>query len=72
MRSAISARRMEAVRNRGYRVANGRASRSLQERIREALSRGVRDKVRSVDVAWSIASTNTELVGDRIRREGRE
>ena len=52
---------MEAIRNRGYRLAT--ASEPLAAaRIREALSRTVRDRVQRLDVAWSLGSTNTELV----------
>jgi BirA family biotin operon repressor/biotin-[acetyl-CoA-carboxylase] ligase len=53
---------MEAIRNRGYRLlAAGEAL--AASRIRDSLSRAVRDRVSRLDVAWSLASTNTELVG---------
>jgi BirA family biotin operon repressor/biotin-[acetyl-CoA-carboxylase] ligase len=52
---------MEAIRNRGYRLRT--ASEPLvATRIREAFSRVVRDRVSRLDVAWSLGSTNTELV----------
>jgi BirA family transcriptional regulator, biotin operon repressor / biotin---[acetyl-CoA-carboxylase] ligase len=52
---------MEAIRNRGYRLAA--ASEPLvASRIRDGLSRTVRDRVQRLDVAWSLGSTNTELV----------
>ena len=52
---------MEAIRNRGYRLVT--ASEPLAAgRIREALSRTVRDRIQRLDVAWSLGSTNTELV----------
>ena len=53
---------MEAIRNRGYRLIG--ASEPLgAARIRERLTRVVRDRLLRLDVAWSIGSTNTELVG---------
>jgi BirA family biotin operon repressor/biotin-[acetyl-CoA-carboxylase] ligase len=53
---------MEAIRNRGYRLeAAGEPLAAL--RIRDALTRVVRDHVQRLDVAWSLGSTNTELVG---------
>lgn len=52
---------MEAVRNRGYRLATAGEPLSAA-RIRDALSRTVRDRVAQLDVAWSLDSTNTELV----------
>lgn len=52
---------LHAVRNRGYRLA--KASELLAaERIQGKLSRGVRECVRSLEVAWSVGSTNTELL----------
>ncbi|HVY80666.1 MAG TPA: biotin--[acetyl-CoA-carboxylase] ligase [Steroidobacteraceae bacterium] len=52
---------MEAVRNRGYRLVA--ASEPLvATRIRDQLSRTVRERIERLDVAWSLASTNTELV----------
>jgi BirA family biotin operon repressor/biotin-[acetyl-CoA-carboxylase] ligase len=52
---------LHAVRNRGYRLA--KSSEPLAaERIRAKLSHGVRERVRSLEVAWSVGSTNTELL----------
>jgi BirA family biotin operon repressor/biotin-[acetyl-CoA-carboxylase] ligase len=52
---------MEAIRNRGYRLVS--AGEPLAAgRIRDGLSRTVRDRVQRLDVAWSLGSTNTELV----------
>jgi BirA family biotin operon repressor/biotin-[acetyl-CoA-carboxylase] ligase len=52
---------LHAVRNRGYRLA--KSSEPLAaERIREKLSPGVRSRVRSLEVAWSVGSTNTALL----------
>jgi BirA family biotin operon repressor/biotin-[acetyl-CoA-carboxylase] ligase len=52
---------MEAIRNRGYRLPV--ASEPLAApRIRDALSRVVRDRLVRLDVAWSLGSTNSELV----------
>jgi BirA family biotin operon repressor/biotin-[acetyl-CoA-carboxylase] ligase len=52
---------LHAVRNRGYRLAT--ASEPLAAaRIREGLSSGVRDRVKRLEVAWSIGSTNTALL----------
>ena len=46
---------LHAVRNRGYRLA--KASEPLAaERIREKLAHGVRERVRSLEVAWSTGS----------------
>jgi BirA family biotin operon repressor/biotin-[acetyl-CoA-carboxylase] ligase len=53
---------MEAIRNRGYRLL-GASEPLAASRIRERLSRAVRDRLLRLDVAWSIGSTNTELVG---------
>src|SRR6267378_2824788 len=53
---------LHAVRNRGYRLAS--ASDPLEAaKIRERLARDVRDHVRSVEVTWSTASTNSVLLG---------
>jgi BirA family biotin operon repressor/biotin-[acetyl-CoA-carboxylase] ligase len=50
-----------AVRNRGYRLA--KLSEPLSaERIREKLSHGARERVRSLEVAWTVGSTNTVLL----------
>jgi BirA family biotin operon repressor/biotin-[acetyl-CoA-carboxylase] ligase len=52
---------LHAVRNRGYRLAH--ESEPLDPaRIRERLAREVRERVARIDVAWSIASTNTALL----------
>jgi BirA family biotin operon repressor/biotin-[acetyl-CoA-carboxylase] ligase len=52
---------LHAVRNRGYRLA--KSSEPLAaERILEKLSDGVRERVRSLEVAWTVGSTNTELL----------
>lgn len=52
---------LHAVRNRGYRLTT--ASEPLAaEAIRECLSRGVRDRIRNLEVAWSVGSTNTVLL----------
>ena len=52
---------LHAVRNRGYRLVA--ASEPLEAtRIRERISRAVRDRIRAVDVAWSVSSTNTVLL----------
>ncbi len=52
---------VHAVRNRGYRLA--RASEPLDpQRIREHLPPPVREHVGRIDAAWSIDSTNTQLL----------
>ena len=52
---------LHAVRNRGYRLA--KSSEPLAaERIQEKLSPDVRPRVRSLEVAWSVGSTNTVLL----------
>jgi BirA family biotin operon repressor/biotin-[acetyl-CoA-carboxylase] ligase len=52
---------LHAVRNRGYRLA--KSSEPLAaERILEKLSETVRKQVRSLEVAWTVGSTNTELL----------
>jgi BirA family transcriptional regulator, biotin operon repressor / biotin---[acetyl-CoA-carboxylase] ligase len=52
---------LHAVRNRGYRLA--KASEPLAaQRILEKLSAAVRERVRSLEVAWTVGSTNTELL----------
>ena len=52
---------LHAVRNRGYRLA--KSSEPLAaERILEKLSEAVRKQVRSLEVAWTVGSTNTELL----------
>lgn len=52
---------LHAVRNRGYRLA--KSSEPLAaERILEKLSEAVRKQVRSLEVTWTVGSTNTELL----------
>jgi BirA family transcriptional regulator, biotin operon repressor / biotin---[acetyl-CoA-carboxylase] ligase len=52
---------LHAVRNRGYRLA--KSSEPLAaERILAKLSEAVRKQVRSLEVAWTVGSTNTELL----------
>jgi BirA family biotin operon repressor/biotin-[acetyl-CoA-carboxylase] ligase len=52
---------MEAVRNRGYKLP-GSSEPLAAASIREKVSPGVRERLARVDVAWSIGSTNTELM----------
>jgi BirA family biotin operon repressor/biotin-[acetyl-CoA-carboxylase] ligase len=52
---------LHAVRNRGYRLANS-SEPLAAERIQEKLSPEVRPRVRSLEVAWSVGSTNTVLL----------
>jgi BirA family biotin operon repressor/biotin-[acetyl-CoA-carboxylase] ligase len=52
---------IHAVRNRGYRLAA--PSELLNaDKIRNELSRDTRARVRQIDVAWSLPSTNTALL----------
>lgn len=51
---------MEATRNRGYRLPVPTEP-LVAAHIRDELSRGVRERLLRLDVAWSIGSTNTEL-----------
>jgi BirA family biotin operon repressor/biotin-[acetyl-CoA-carboxylase] ligase len=52
---------LNAVRNRGYRLAH--ASEPLNgTTIRARLNRDVRERIGRLEVAWSIASTNTALL----------
>lgn len=53
---------IHAVRNRGYRLATPSELLDATQ-IRQALSRDGRARVRQIDVAWSLPSTNTELLG---------
>jgi len=62
---------MDAIRNRGYRLLTPPSEPLVASRIRDALSRQVRDRVERLDVAWSIGSTNTELVGRPNPAQGR-
>jgi len=51
---------LEAVRNKGYRLAN--PGEPLQAAaIRAAIPRGLRDRIRRLEVEWSLDSTNTAL-----------
>jgi BirA family transcriptional regulator, biotin operon repressor / biotin---[acetyl-CoA-carboxylase] ligase len=61
---------MEAVRNRGYKMP-GASEPLAATRIREQLSAGVSDRLTRLDVAWSTASTNTELVERPYPAQGR-
>ena len=52
---------LHAVRNRGYRLA--KAAEPLAEaRIRESLSDSIRQRIRNLEVVWSVGSTNTVLL----------
>lgn len=52
---------LHAVRNRGYRLAT--AGEPLDAvRIRQLLSKSVRERIRSLDIVWSVDSTNTVLM----------
>jgi BirA family biotin operon repressor/biotin-[acetyl-CoA-carboxylase] ligase len=52
---------LHAVRNRGYKLVA--VSEPLDgEKIREHLARGIRERVRALDVAWSVGSSNTVLL----------
>jgi BirA family transcriptional regulator, biotin operon repressor / biotin---[acetyl-CoA-carboxylase] ligase len=50
-----------AVRNRGYRLAKSGEPLGAAQ-IREKLSGSVRERVRSLEVVWSVGSTNTVLL----------
>src|ERR1700742_4998556 len=52
---------LHAVRNRGYRLAKSSEPLAAAA-IRESLSSDVRERVRSLEVTWSVGSTNTELL----------
>jgi BirA family biotin operon repressor/biotin-[acetyl-CoA-carboxylase] ligase len=52
---------LHAVRNRGYRLATASEPLAAEE-IRERLSPDVRNRVKSLEVAWSVGSTNTVLL----------
>ncbi len=52
---------LHAVRNRGYRLASS-SEPLAAARIQEKLSQDVRARVRSLEVAWSVGSTNTVLL----------
>jgi BirA family biotin operon repressor/biotin-[acetyl-CoA-carboxylase] ligase len=52
---------LHAVRNRGYRLA--RSSEPLTaDKVVAAMAADVRERVRSVEVVWSVGSTNTALL----------
>ena len=52
---------LHAVRNRGYRLA--KTGEPLTElRIRASLSDAIRERIRSLEVLWSVGSTNTVLL----------
>jgi len=52
---------LHAVRNRGYRLAN--PSEPLdQAKIRARLAAAVRERISTIETAWSLASTNTALL----------
>jgi len=61
---------LEAVRNRGYKMLASGEPLSA-ERIRESISRGVRDRLVRVEVEWSTASTNTTLMDRSNPPQGR-
>jgi len=61
---------MEAVRNRGYKLP-GASEPLAAAHIREHLSANVQERLTRLDVAWSTASTNTELVERPYPAEGR-
>jgi BirA family biotin operon repressor/biotin-[acetyl-CoA-carboxylase] ligase len=60
---------LDAVRNRGYRLLA--ATEPLDAaRIRSELARGIRQHVAALEAVWSIASTNTALLGRAGRGSG--
>jgi BirA family biotin operon repressor/biotin-[acetyl-CoA-carboxylase] ligase len=60
---------VHAVRNRGYRLPT--ACEALDtERIRELLTADVRGRIRRMDAAWSLASTNATLLARTDLRSG--
>lgn len=61
---------LEAVRNRGYKLPGAGEPLSAAS-IRQKLSRDVAACVSRLDVAWTTASTNTELVERAFPPEGR-
>jgi BirA family transcriptional regulator, biotin operon repressor / biotin---[acetyl-CoA-carboxylase] ligase len=52
---------LHAVRNRGYRLAKSGEPLAAGE-IRDKLSESVRERVRNLEVVWSVGSTNTVLL----------
>jgi BirA family biotin operon repressor/biotin-[acetyl-CoA-carboxylase] ligase len=61
---------MEAVRNRGYKLP-GASEPLAAAQIRKHVSAGVRERLTRLDVVWSTASTNTELVERPYPAQGR-
>src|SRR6186713_70980 len=61
---------MEAVRNRGYKLP-GASEPLAAARVRAHLSESVAGRLARLDVAWSTASTNTELVERPYPAQGR-
>ena len=61
---------MEAVRNRGYKLP-GASEPLAAANIRKHLSAAVKERLTRLDVAWSTASTNTELVERPYPAQGR-
>lgn len=60
---------IHAVRNRGYRLAVP-AEPLDPDRIRATMGKGMRSRIRSLDVTWSTDSTNTELLNRANLRPG--
>jgi BirA family transcriptional regulator, biotin operon repressor / biotin---[acetyl-CoA-carboxylase] ligase len=52
---------LHAVRNRGYRLAQG-AEPLSPAKIREQMPRELREQLAALDTAWVVGSTNTELL----------
>ena len=61
---------MEAVRNRGYKLP-GASEPLAAASIRQRLGRDARERLARLDVAWTTASTNTELVERAYPEQGR-
>jgi BirA family biotin operon repressor/biotin-[acetyl-CoA-carboxylase] ligase len=61
---------MQAVRNRGYKLP-GASEPLAAARVRGHLSPDVAERLSRLDVAWTTASTNTELVGRPYPAQGR-
>jgi BirA family transcriptional regulator, biotin operon repressor / biotin---[acetyl-CoA-carboxylase] ligase len=60
---------VEAVRNRGYRLSH--AGEALDgDTIRALLPRGTLERLGPIETVWSVASTNTELLGRPFPRTG--
>ena len=60
---------LEAVRNRGYRLTHPGELLDAAK-IRGQLPRAVRERLHAIETAWSIPSTNTELLGRPFPRAG--